>query len=102
MPAKTSNVFARVEPELKKQAEAVLNEIGLPMSNAITLFLKQVVLRQGVPFLVVIPPKMPPALETMSKDQFDAELEKGLKDVKEGRVRSANEFFAEMERKYRP
>jgi len=102
MPAKTSNVFARVEPELKKQAEAVLNEIGLPMSNAITLFLKQVVLRQGVPFPVVIPPKMPPALETMSKDQFDAELEKGLKDVKEGRVRSANEFFAEMERKYRP
>ena len=102
MPTKTSNIFARVEPELKEQAEAVLNEIGLPMSNAITLFLKQIVLRRGVPFPIVIPPESPPAVDTMSKEQFDAELEKGYQDAKAGRVRPANEFFLEMERNYRP
>ena len=41
--SKTSSVFARVEPDIKEQAEQVLNELGIPMSNAIGLFLKQVV-----------------------------------------------------------
>jgi addiction module RelB/DinJ family antitoxin len=100
MPVKTSNIFARVEPELKEQAEAVLNEIGLPMSGAITLFLKQIVLRRGVPFPVTIPPTFPPAIELMSKEQFDAELEKGYQDMIGGHTRPANEFFREMERKY--
>jgi len=102
MPVKTSNIFARVEPELKEQAEAVLSEIGLPMSSAITLFLKQIVLRRGLPFPVTIPPIMPPAISTMSKAQFDAELEKGLEDIRAGRVRPADEFFSELERKYEP
>ena len=103
MPTKTSNIFARVEPELKEQAEAVLNEIGLPMSNAITLFLKQIVLQRGVPFPVVIPPVLPRtsrALEAMNNEQFNAELDKGYQDALAGRVRPANEVFAEMERKY--
>ena len=100
MPTKTSNIFARVEPELKEQAEAILSEIGLPMSNAITLFLKQVVLRRGVPFPIVIPPNLPPAIDAMSREQLDAELEKGYQDVVAGRVRPASEFFGEMERKY--
>jgi len=100
MPTKTSNIFARVEPELKMQAEAVLSEIGLPMSNAITIFLKQIVLRRGVPFPVIIPPVLPPVIDEMSKEQFDVELEKGYQDVLAGRVRPASEFFSEMERKY--
>ena len=32
--ARTSNVFARVEPEIKEQAEQVLDQLGIPMSNA--------------------------------------------------------------------
>ena len=48
--SKTSSVFARVEPDIKEQAEQVLNELGIPMSNAIGLFLKQVVLQRGIPF----------------------------------------------------
>ena len=30
--ARTANVFARVEPELKEQAESVLDQLGIPMS----------------------------------------------------------------------
>jgi len=101
MPTKTSNIFARVEPELKEQAEAVLREIGLPMSNAITLYLKQIVLRRGVPFPVMIPPELPLVVEEMHKEQLYAELEKGYQDILTGRVRPASEFFNEMERKYK-
>jgi addiction module RelB/DinJ family antitoxin len=98
---KTTNIYARVEPELKEQAEAVLSEIGLPMSNAITLFLKQIVLRRGIPFMLTVQPTTPPTLDSLTQEQFDAELEKGYKDVKSGRVRSAEQFFREFERKYK-
>ncbi len=53
--AKTEMIRARVEPDLKAQAERVLRELGLSATEAITLFYKQVVLRQGVPFEVSIP-----------------------------------------------
>ena len=39
--AKTSNVFARVEPEIKEQAELVLSKLGISMSNAVNIFLRQ-------------------------------------------------------------
>jgi len=42
--AKTTNLYVRVEPELKEQAEAVLEQLGIPVSNVINIFLKQVVM----------------------------------------------------------
>ena len=46
--ARTSNVFARVEPEIKEQAEEILDQLGIPMSNAVGMFLRQVVLHRGM------------------------------------------------------
>jgi DNA-damage-inducible protein J len=53
--AKTETVRARVEPELKRDAEAVLRKIGLTPSEAITLFLTQVKLTDGLPFPLRVP-----------------------------------------------
>ncbi|MBA3564361.1 MAG: type II toxin-antitoxin system RelB/DinJ family antitoxin [Gammaproteobacteria bacterium] len=53
--AKETVVRARVEPALKENAERVLKQLGLSTSQAITLFLKQVELRKGLPFPVEIP-----------------------------------------------
>lgn len=36
--ARTSSIYARVEPELKEQAELVLDQLGIPMSNAVGMF----------------------------------------------------------------
>ena len=36
--SKTTSIFARVEPEIKEQAEMVLNKLGISMSNAINIF----------------------------------------------------------------
>lgn len=47
--ARTANVFARVEPELKEQAEDILQQLGIPMSNAVGMFLKQIVLQRVFP-----------------------------------------------------
>jgi DNA-damage-inducible protein J len=53
--AKTEMIRARVEPELKHAAEAVLKELGLTPTEAITLFYKQVTLHRGLPFAVELP-----------------------------------------------
>ncbi|MCZ7672844.1 MAG: type II toxin-antitoxin system RelB/DinJ family antitoxin [Chloroflexi bacterium] len=48
--AKTAVITTRIEPELKTEVETVLNELGLTMSQAILLYLKQIALQQGIPF----------------------------------------------------
>lgn len=53
--SKTAMVRARLEPELKNNAERVFHRIGLNATQAISLFYKQVELRNGLPFSVVIP-----------------------------------------------
>jgi DNA-damage-inducible protein J len=53
--AKTETVKARIEPQLKEQGEAVLSAIGLNTTEAITMFFRQLVMRQGLPFEAKIP-----------------------------------------------
>ena len=53
--SKTSTVRARIEPDLKDKAEQVFRKLGLTTTQAITLFYKQVELRNGLPFDVAIP-----------------------------------------------
>ncbi len=52
---KSAMVRARVEPKLKRDAEGLFERLGLSTTQAITLFYRQVALRQGLPFDVVIP-----------------------------------------------
>ena len=47
---KSGYITARVEPALKKSAQTVLRRVGLTTTEAITLFLHQVVLQRGLPF----------------------------------------------------
>jgi len=54
---KTSTVHARIEPDLKNEAEDLFRELGLSTTQAITLFYKQVQLRKGLPFDVILPNK---------------------------------------------
>ena len=66
---KTSAVNVRIEPALKHDAEAILDEIGLTPADAVRILYKQVCLHHGLPFELKIP----------SKDTFLAieELEAG-------------------------
>ena len=88
---KSSSIYTRVEPELKEQAEKVLSRLGMPMANAINLFLHQVVLQDGIPFDVKPPKSKPLAHNMLSKEQFDVEVEKGIADLKAGRIVSSKQ-----------
>lgn len=52
---KTADVRCRIETDLKEQATAVLHNCGLSLSDAMRLFLRQVVATQGLPFEVRVP-----------------------------------------------
>jgi DNA-damage-inducible protein J len=98
--AKTSNVFARVEPEIKKQAEMVLDKLGISMSNAINIFLRQVVQQNGLPFDVKVSGNKPLVYGDLTTEQFNEEIEKGLADLATGRVVSAQSVAERMRREY--
>ena len=53
--SKTESIRARVEPDLKAQAEAVFGALGLTPTEAITLFYRQVTLHHGLPFPLRLP-----------------------------------------------
>ena len=62
MSAKTANVTARIQPEVKEQAEAILSQLGIPVSVFIDMAYRQVILRDGIPFSLELSAKnFPPA-----------------------------------------
>ena len=94
--ARTSNIYTRVEPEIKEQAEKILTQLGIPMSNAITIFLRQVVMHKGIPFDMKLPQNMPVSLEALTEAEFNAEIEKGLNDIAAGKVSSVEDVSQRM------
>ena len=98
--SRTANIFTRVDPETKEQAEAILNQLGIPMSNAVGMFLKQIVMQRGIPFEMKLPASVPAAVGSMTREQFDVELQKGMDDLAAGRVIPADVVEAEMKNLY--
>ena len=97
---RTASVYTRVDPETKEQAELILAELGIPMSNAVGMFLKQVVIQRGIPFEMKLSSARPLVIGAMTREQFNAEMQAGMDDIRAGRVVSADEVEAEMRRMY--
>ena len=57
----------RIDEELKKQAVDLFSQLGLDMSGAMNMFLKQCVLRGGLPFSVELPQYRPEVMEAMEE-----------------------------------
>ena len=98
--AKTATVFARVEPEIKEQAEIVLERLGIPMSNAVDMFLRQVVIQHGIPFEMKLPANRPLVLDELTAEQIEAELIKGVDDIEQGRVYTADKVESELRKSF--
>lgn len=83
MATKSANVMARVQPEVKTQAEDVMERLGLPVSVVINALYRQIIMNNGIPFSLNIPTPIV-TRDTMTKEQFDAMMEKGLAQAKAG------------------
>ena len=98
--AKTANLYARIEPDVKEQAEGILSALGIPASNAINMFYKQIILQRGLPFEVKMPASSLVDASVLSDAEIDAELEKGYADMKAGRTKSAKSAFSDIRKDY--
>lgn len=63
----TVPVQVRIERELKEEAVELFEQLGMDMSGAINIFLKQCVLKGGLPFMVELPKYKPEVLEAMEE-----------------------------------
>ena len=98
--AKSANLYARIEPEVKEEAERILTVLGIPASNAINMFYKQIILQRGIPFDVKIPQHSVLDASKLTEEQMDAELEKGYVQMLNGEGESAKDAFSSIRKEY--
>ena len=101
MSTKSANLYARIEPDVKEQAESILSALGISASNAINMFYKQIILQRGLPFEVKIPSAKPVDMSALSEEEMNAELEKGYADMVAGRTKPAKQVFADIRKDYK-
>ena len=98
---KTATLNLRVNPAVKQRAEEVLAKLGMPMSTAIDIYLNQIGLTGGIPFMIKLP-LAPDAVnaEKMSAEELHNKLQKGYDDIEAGKYQNAAQAFS-MYRKAR-
>ena len=95
MAAKTANVTARIQPNIKEQAEAILERLGIPVSVFIDMTYRQVIMRDGVPFPLDITDKLS-TRDVLTKVEFDTMMQTGLVQAKCDDSVSVDEAFNQL------
>lgn len=98
MANKTANVMDRVEPDIKRKAEFIMDELGIPASVVINMLYKQIVLTKSIPFSLSLP-TFPTTLDEMDKSTFDKMILTGLNEAKADHSRSTAEVFSDIKHK---
>jgi DNA-damage-inducible protein J len=75
-------VQARINPQLKKQVEEILKEIGLSTSDAIRVFLQQCVNSGGLPFQPVVRQPNAETIEAINEAQTGKAEKTNLKNLR--------------------
>lgn len=83
----TVTINAKIDSETKDAAKGVLNSLGLNMSEAITLFFRQIVYTKSIPFELRLPNKT--TVETFNKTDSGKDIHK---------VSSIDQLAAEFEK----
>ena len=93
MATKSANVIARVEPDIKEQAEEILNQIGIPVSTVINMLYREIILWRGLPFRPSIPAVGPKAYDELTKEEFDSMMAIGLAQAQANHSAPVDEVF---------
>ena len=95
MAARSANVMVRVEPEIKEQAEAVMAQLGISASSAISMFYRQMIAEQALPFKPATRGSFK-SLNEMTPAEFDARMAVGYTQAINGQVRPAEDVFDDL------
>ena len=81
---------------VQENAEDILAQLGISPSSAIQMFYSKIVLTRGMPFELRLPYPKPTAIGGMTREELDAELEKGWESMQNERLYSAEEVDKEL------
>ncbi|HUM84321.1 MAG TPA: type II toxin-antitoxin system RelB/DinJ family antitoxin [Lachnospiraceae bacterium] len=98
--ANTTAVYARIDTNLKENAENILHQLGISPSSAIQMFYSQIVLTKGMPLDLHLSYRKPTAIGNMSREELDAQLDKGYESVKSGKSYTADEVDKLMKEEF--
>lgn len=95
MATKSANVLARIEPEIKEQAEAIMSKLGVPASVVINMLYKQIIMTRSIPFPLSVPDE-PVARDSMTTTEFNTMMETGLSQAKADESRPVSDVFSNL------
>ena len=95
MAAKTANVLARVEPDVKEQAEAIMAKLGVPASTAINILYKQIIMTRSIAFALSVP-STPIADNYIDTAAVDIMIVDGLSQAKVGQGLTVDEVVKQL------
>lgn len=95
MAVRSANVLARIEPDVKEKAEAILSQLGVPASVVINMLYKQIIMTRSIPFPLSVP-GIPATLDEMSSSAFNSMMDQGLAEAKADDSLPIDEVFAEL------
>lgn len=81
--ARTDNINIRVEPELKKEVEKTLNDLGMNITDAVTVFFKQIIMTESIPFMIKKPKLNAETIKAIKDAEKGVNLSKGYTDLDE-------------------
>ncbi len=92
---KSANVTARIQPEIKEEAEAILNRLGIPVSVFIDMAYRQVIMQGGIPFSLEVTNNIL-TRDRMTESEFDAMMAVGLAQAKADDSYTVDEAFSNL------
>lgn len=81
--ARTDNINIRVEPKLKKEVEKTLNDLGMNITDAVTVFFKQIIMTESIPFMIKKPKLNAETIKSIEDAEKGINLSKGYTDLDE-------------------
>ena len=96
----TAAVYARIDPQLKKDVEAILSQLNVTPSSLIQMLYGQIKLTKGIPFEIKLPTEEPLFLDEMSKEEITEELNRRLEKSEKGKKYTLDEVEQLLKEKY--
>lgn len=97
--SKNATVSARIDKNVKDQAEDILRQLGIPVSVVINTLYHQIIARNGVPFSITLPTK-PRSLDELTQSELDAKLQHSYEQALTRQGKPMDEVFDKIKRKH--
>ena len=93
--SKNATVSARVEEQVKTEAEHILDQLGIPVSVVINSLYRQIIYQQGIPFPLRMPPQLRTA-DSLTPAALNSMLQHSYEQASRGEGQPVSDVFGEL------